>query len=116
MECALLWLSSIVSVEDEKGKVCSLELRGVSFWVNLGGQNWSDFEILKVVRKEDGKELKFSTGIEATKNLSKEPFVLVEGNYKLTCDMNSGLQNVGFVQQSKKATSAVPGTKRGRTK
>jgi len=81
---------------DESGAICELTLQGVSFWVDEGGKNWWDFEVGKVVRDRDKKELTFTAGIQPSSRGDNLPFLLVDGRHKLITHLRT-LQGVYFV-------------------
>ena len=73
------WVSyDTVARFDEKSPV--LDLIGVSFWVNEGGQNWWSFSIEKVLRQDNGQSVPYSTGIEKQSKGGNLPYVSVYGH------------------------------------
>jgi hypothetical protein len=63
-------------------KTVTVELSGVSFWVNDGGRNWLTFEVGSATL--DGDNVDVKTGIEHLPSGGTRPWVLLAGKYRLS--------------------------------
>ena len=91
-------------------------LQGVSFWINMCGKHWSDFEVKRALLanlNQDGtidptsQVVSVSIGMKESAQLGNQPVVVIDGKYNLVPDVRS-LLNIFFVEESKSAKPKVP--------